>query len=484
MPRVNTRNTSSANNGINRAENPETNELSKVITLRGTLESRLARFIEFVDNFEAQDEVNELNVRLEAAKTNFERLEEVHEHLKTHDPVTEYDTHHEAIESQYFRSVGKAKKISHDREAVIANNENVAAHISDGSNFNANTPNKFGVKVPALKLATFDGSFDNWMPFKDAFLASIDKNPQLQQVQKLLHLRSLLIDKAKGLLDHLAPCDTNYTVGWKLLNDRYDNKRYIILAHMKAIFDLPRVHRGQSELQQFVDAIQMRLGSLEALGEKVSEWNTPLIQLAISRIDTYTHSEWEKTLTNTEMPTWESMLSFLHRRCQIYQAQDAKPRGAPIEKYKNNGYNHTDRNNSSFKTANRSRFNSFFNSASTERAHKGQNKGNKFTSRFRPYDKPNHPSRVNCLLCNQPHFTDTCTLLSTLKVPERWSLIREKKLCANCFRDSHQAADCKIPIACKKCNRKHNTVLHNDNASGTQGNAGVISSEKSSCFKA
>jgi len=47
-----------------------------------------------------------------------------------------------------------------------------------------------------------------------------------------------------------------------------------------------------------------------------------------------------------------------------------------------------------------------------------------------------------------------------MSIPERITTIRDKSLCLNCLRSSaHRAKDCKSG-GCKKCSKKHNTLLH------------------------
>jgi len=47
-----------------------------------------------------------------------------------------------------------------------------------------------------------------------------------------------------------------------------------------------------------------------------------------------------------------------------------------------------------------------------------------------------------------------------MSIPERITTIRDKSLCLNCLRSSaHRAKDCESG-GCKKCSKKHNTLLH------------------------
>ena len=46
---------------------------------------------------------------------------------------------------------------------------------------------------------------------------------------------------------------------------------------------------------------------------------------------------------------------------------------------------------------------------------------------------------------------------------DRWSIVKEKKLCFNCLKFGHQTVKCLSPFRCRQsdCNKKHHTTLHN-----------------------
>lgn len=50
------------------------------------------------------------------------------------------------------------------------------------------------IKLPTLRLLTFDGTYEQWMLFKDSFTFIIHENAKLSEVQKFQYLRSILKD--------------------------------------------------------------------------------------------------------------------------------------------------------------------------------------------------------------------------------------------------------------------------------------------------
>ncbi|KAJ8939660.1 hypothetical protein NQ318_002150 [Aromia moschata] len=57
--------------------------------------------------------------------------------------------------------------------------------------------------------------------------------------------------------------------------------------------------------------------------------------------------------------------------------------------------------------------------------------------------------------------------------------IQKLKLCTNCFRSNHTKQDC-LSSGCKKCNQKHNTMLHFDKNNSNDSNINANNSEGTS----
>ncbi|KAJ3655419.1 hypothetical protein Zmor_014551 [Zophobas morio] len=70
---------------------------------------------------------------------------------------------------------------------------------------------------------------------------------------------------------------------------------------------------------------------------------------------------------------------------------------------------------------------------------------------------------VTCPYCSDPHNLFCCAKFINLIVTDRLRIVRYKKLCSNCFQNSHKVAECKSSHVCKICKGHHNTLLHVDN---------------------
>lgn len=73
----------------------------------------------------------------------------------------------------------------------------------------------------------------------DSFNSIIHANTSINNVQKLQYLWSSLTGDASKVITSLEISDLNYEVAWRLLQERYDNRRTIVQMHVRAIMELP-----------------------------------------------------------------------------------------------------------------------------------------------------------------------------------------------------------------------------------------------------
>ncbi|KAF2901852.1 hypothetical protein ILUMI_04338, partial [Ignelater luminosus] len=71
-------------------------------------------------------------------------------------------------------------------------------------------------------------------------------------------------------------------------------------------------------------------------------------------------------------------------------------------------------------------------------------------------------SGISCYYCKGTHAIYNCEKFTALSVNERLNQINNVvKLCSNCLRNTHLVKDCSSKSrGCKRCNKRHNTLLH------------------------
>lgn len=113
---------------------------------------------------------------------------------------------------------------------------------------------------------------------------------------------------------------TNYRAAWKLITDRYENKKIIVHRHIRAIFDYPIINsESYVALRQLFDNVNKHLHALNAMGEKTEFWDRFMIYIISSKFDISTKREWESSKYEGDLPTWQNMKLFLKNRCEILE---------------------------------------------------------------------------------------------------------------------------------------------------------------------
>ncbi|XP_018399979.1 PREDICTED: uncharacterized protein LOC108777551, partial [Cyphomyrmex costatus] len=221
------------------------------------------------------------------------------------------------FEEAYFAlSANIREKLAFSVEATRSSAPSPApSSASNGHDSNAH------VRLPKLNLPTFSGKYDEWFPFFDTFNAIIHSNTSISNVQKFQYLRSSLSSEASDVISSLEISDVNYEVAWRLLKERYDNKRIIVHTHIKAIMELPSmVKENSSELRQITDGACKHMRALQALQRPTSHWDDILIFILSAKLDTTTLREWQSSLEGTELPTLKQFIEFMTHRCQMLEA--------------------------------------------------------------------------------------------------------------------------------------------------------------------
>lgn len=76
-------------------------------------------------------------------------------------------------------------------------------------------------------------------------------------------------------------------------------------------------------------------------------------------------------------------------------------------------------------------------------------------------------SSVSCIACGENHGLLRCSTFQSHDVDKRNKLVREKRLCLNCFSDQHGCRTCPSRFSCRSCGGRHHTLLHKQRESSS-----------------
>ncbi|XP_055644423.1 uncharacterized protein LOC129780320 [Toxorhynchites rutilus septentrionalis] len=308
--------------------------------------------------------------------------------------------------------------------------DEVAIHLQTCmENINAFTaPQLHNIQQPVVVqqplprvVPTFDGQFENWEKFKVMFKDIIDRSNELPRI-KLYHLEKALIGDAAGLIDAKTISDGNYEYAWKILEERYADKRRLIDRHLEGILEVKRmVNENHIELQGIIEKFDSHIENLKHLGQELTGVSESLVVFLISRaLDGNTRKLWESTMKKGELPTYHRTIIFLKEHASVLErcrksTTHSEPQRATVK-------------------------------SSSLRA-------NAATSTL--------PTN-SCEFCSSKHYSFQCPEFNGLPVKQRHEKVKQQNVCFNCLRSGHRATNCPSKKTCSKCQRKHHTLLHQE----------------------
>ena len=171
--------------------------------------------------------------------------------------------------------------------ALIDNYKKRTAARTNSSPRSSSSPSSTSsLKLPKLQLPSFSGSYTECNSFRDLFNASVDSNTQLSNSEKLNYLRACVKGDAAKLISSLTITDANYSIAERLLTDRYENKRSIVNAHLKAIWSQPSIKtESGSALRKLLETTNENLRALQEQVQGTEYWDPLLVFWLCDKMD-------------------------------------------------------------------------------------------------------------------------------------------------------------------------------------------------------
>ncbi|XP_017881659.1 uncharacterized protein LOC108625850 [Ceratina calcarata] len=406
----------------------------KLLTSRHRILERIKSFKEFLDAYDTNPNSLILKLRHKQIITDYEEHEKVQNSIEAKTDAgnvaaeiaerIKIENEKYILLARVLEILDKVALVTVDGSSNISNNhDNSETHGATSPAFNQVDTPGIHINLPKLDLPKFSGSYEAWPGFADSFCSAIHNMPRFSDAQKLIYLRSCLTGNSADKIESLQSTDANYTVAWDLLEKSYNDPNALLIKHVKAFFEFPTCNKASSRsIGDISDSARKHYRALEALQKPFLEIFP--IYAVISKLDDETRLKWKETLCNNTIPTIENLLEFLHNRQRVLE--DTKPQ-------------RTD------KSYNSSNFTSSLNKSRPQKSYSAQ------INVKPPY----------CCLCKSDHYTQNCEKIVNATMDERERIVKEYKLCLNCLRANHEIQDCKSK-GCKRCNKRHHTLLHKD----------------------
>ncbi|XP_048001299.1 uncharacterized protein LOC125238053 [Leguminivora glycinivorella] len=424
----------------------DTETIKQLNRRRGSVKCRLTNFKKFASTYEgltlSDTQRTELSLRMQGAQGIFDDFTDIHNQLESLIPDSEMNSlfeTREAFESEYYAILAKT-------QCMVKCSEKANEPKMQASNNLAQT-----VRLPVISLPTFDGSYEHWLQFRDTFSSLVHNSQEITSIQKFHYLKSSLKGNALLVIDSLEFSADNYAIAWELLLNRYDNSRLLVHNHVKALFSIQSLNKeSPALLRKLLDTVLKNLRALKLLGEPTESWDTLIIYLVVSKLDSTTEREWEQ-YKSTLLPVSnenktalkvDDLLKFIRDRADMLETllvthsrSNLNSTYPPHDAKKSNTHN--------AHTAPKVHYN-VVTEKSVDKSHSKQT-----------------PIKKLCSMCNGKHPLYSCQAFIDLNMQDKLKLVRDKSLCENCLRTGHAPSECRYG-PCRKCNKKHNSIIHED----------------------
>ncbi|XP_063539702.1 uncharacterized protein LOC134748822 isoform X3 [Cydia strobilella] len=284
-------------------------ELKRLKIMRGQVKATMTRIEQFVNdpNSLSSASLDTLEARKEKLASSLKDYETIQLDILSLDDKDAEDAGD--FEDRYFSTIAK---INETLRSLRGSDTIQAAGVSSS-------------KLPHVDIPVYNGKdFTLFRPFYEMFIAVIDKNKTLSDVQKLFYLRKFLSDEALSVIINLPLVNASYPEALELLKKRYDNKSRLIISHIHVILDIPCMAKGTAaSIRSFVSQVQQQLHALKNLKEPVDKWDMLLISILSRKLDQYTSRAFHLERDPQALPMMSEFIAFLERRAMALE--DSSP---------------------------------------------------------------------------------------------------------------------------------------------------------------
>ncbi|XP_073949686.1 uncharacterized protein [Choristoneura fumiferana] len=291
-----------------------------LIKKRASLKCKLTNFKTFLTPYQSIKSLSELQIsevecrlsKIEDMYSVFDELQEQIE-IESENPDEQYKERTE-FENQYYALLSCA------RELLRVQSKPDTKVLSEAGFSSCQHKNDL-VRLPKINLPHFNGDYQNFLEFRDTFKSLIHNNDSIDNINKFHYLRASLQGSAALVIKSLDFKGDNYKTAWELLMSRYNNERLLVNNHVKALFSVDQIQReSHKALRHMLDVTNKNLRGLTTLGQPTDHWDTLIIYMMSTKLDSVTSREWEEHRNSLkETPTLENFTTFICNRADLLE---------------------------------------------------------------------------------------------------------------------------------------------------------------------
>ncbi|KAI5644027.1 hypothetical protein NE865_03938 [Phthorimaea operculella] len=284
------------------------------------------------------------------------------------------------------------------------------------------------VPLPPVTVPVFAGDYADWPAFEDLYSSVVHTRTDITPAYKMAQLMSRLHGEPHELLTHLAVSDSNYEVAWKILTDRYRNKRLIVDRLLDQWLSIPTITRGTDLREKIFHPVSVAVSALERQGLPVAGYGYILVHTVLRRLPSEMVARFEQLhggKSSDHLPTYEDLKSFLEaesRRVDV-QAGEAPRKETSAPRH-------------------------------PERPGAPARGGNSGQPR-----RYNTALESGCAYCRETgHGVAACQEFAAQRVQRRRGVAQQRRWCFRCL-GPHQVRECPSSTNCRYCQGAHHPLL-------------------------
>ncbi|XP_055685297.1 uncharacterized protein LOC129791254 [Lutzomyia longipalpis] len=275
-------------------------------------------------------------------------------------------------------------------------------------------------------VQTFDGKIEEWPMFLSWYNNTISIC-QYTEEEKLLLLQRSLRGDAREAVQFMLYSSSNVGLILNHLKERFGRPEYLIKTMVGKIRDLPHVRMERPEtLIKFLATLTNLVIAIKDFNSNCYIDNPYLMEEVLAKLPMGTQIQWSEYREVREYVNLRTLADWLAMKARAagnrLQLTEHKPppTGKPPKK--------TEKSQT----------------VATTMTNEGE----------------------SCTICDGRHGPSKCEIFLKAPVNDRWKMVSNKMLCFSCLKPKHSISKCKKNVRCSVdgCLRKHNTLLHTDDA--------------------
>lgn len=341
----------------------------------------------------------------------------------------------------YFEQMVGGNEVCKEIDFRTCQNKYIMAmgKLNDILHRSAETKRYDGVNIPKPKIPEFDGKITSWKGFRELYDDMVHNNGSISTSMKMHILKTHVKGDAAKLVSHIPPTYENYESCYKILCNRYENKRDVVGKLIDTVLAIKHQNAETAMgLKVLHDTVNECVMAIKSYNVNIDQWDPLLAHLIMKKLNATTILDYEKSLIDVkEFQKTSELLEYIEKR---------------------------------------------FLALSSAEINNGARGNTQSYANDKRYGEKNDVT-IKCSYCEKAHSIYSCDDFKKMDSKKRNDWAKNAKACYKCLQ-FHKFGECKSKHACKKCDKSHSTLLHYDtprNSSMQQNNINKPNSKAVLC---